>query len=112
MRQYITFALVATLIATVTAYPNVDTAATLEEAILEESVRVKRFTCDFLSYKQWNHTPCTTHCYALNRSGGYCNEQGVCVCRKGKIFNSPTMRPTMEPTMAPNGVLGRDFSYI
>lgn len=47
--------------------------------------RVKRFTCDVLSVEArgvaLNHSACAAHCLVRGKSGGYCNDKRVCVCR-------------------------------
>lgn len=92
MRQsIIIFVLVATLMA-VSAFPVEE--AELDEsyqpivehpevnvAVHEENHRVKRDTCDLLSGLGWGHAPCAAHCKLRGNRGGYCNSQGVCVCR-------------------------------
>lgn len=46
----------------------------------EAHSRVKRFTCDALGH--WiGDTGCAAHCYTLLKSGGYCNNEQICVCR-------------------------------
>ncbi|XP_077277620.1 defensin-like isoform X1 [Temnothorax americanus] len=49
-----------------------------------EHHRERRITCDLLSGKGVGHSACAAHCIARNRRGGYCNNKGVCVCRKSK----------------------------
>nr|AHW49171.1 defensin [Drosophila virilis]AHW49172.1 defensin [Drosophila virilis] len=44
--------------------------------------RQKRATCDLLSGFNVNHSACAAHCIGLGRSGGYCNDKAVCVCRR------------------------------
>nr|WAB21908.1 defensin [Sphaeridium marginatum] len=57
-------------------------APTFEE--FQEVIRVKRVTCDLLSFKGFklNHSACAAHCLALGKRGGYCNNKKVCVCRR------------------------------
>ncbi|KAJ9596617.1 hypothetical protein L9F63_012376, partial [Diploptera punctata] len=47
--------------------------------------RAKRVTCDVLSFEaggvSLGSSICALHCLALGKSGGYCNDQDVCVCR-------------------------------
>ncbi|WAR19677.1 hypothetical protein MAR_001515 [Mya arenaria] len=42
---------------------------------------VKRFTCTFMG--DW---ACETHCYTLNRQGGWCDSRNVCNCRQERIL--------------------------
>ncbi|XP_064542384.1 defensin [Drosophila montana] len=44
--------------------------------------RQKRATCDLLSGFDVNHSACAAHCIGLGRSGGYCNDKAVCICRR------------------------------
>ncbi|XP_065093662.1 defensin-B-like [Ochlerotatus camptorhynchus] len=48
-----------------------------------EFQRRKRITCDLLSGLGWGNSLCASHCMAISwrYRGGYCNSQGVCVCR-------------------------------
>ncbi|EAT44831.1 AAEL003849-PA [Aedes aegypti] len=48
-----------------------------------EFQRRKRISCDLLSGLGWGHSICAGHCLAISwrYRGGYCNDQGVCVCR-------------------------------
>ncbi|XP_053680250.1 defensin [Anopheles nili] len=52
---------------------------THQEAL--ESHRTKRATCDLASGFGVGSSLCAAHCLALRKRGGYCNPQGVCVCR-------------------------------
>nr|AYV99145.1 defensin 2B [Octodonta nipae] len=56
-----------------------------EQPAQKDHIRVRRFTCDVLSAEgagfKVNHAACAGHCLALGKSGGYCNGQGVCICR-------------------------------
>ncbi|XP_017865416.1 PREDICTED: defensin [Drosophila arizonae] len=48
----------------------------------ESHSRLKRATCDLLSGFSVNHSACAVHCIGLGKSGGYCNDKAVCVCRR------------------------------
>lgn len=58
--------------------------------ILEHGRRVKRFTCDALSLDvnflgtgfKANNSICATKCVILLYTGGYCDNQGECICRQ------------------------------
>lgn len=57
----------------------------LPAAANDAPVPEPRITCDLLSGLGWNHALCAAHCLAIwggGYTGGYCNSQGVCVCRK------------------------------
>jgi len=60
---------------------------TTECLVSEHGVRVKRVTCDLLSFQsKWvtpNHSACAAHCLALFKGfkGGRCRD-AVCHCRK------------------------------
>lgn len=60
--------------------PRVDVESQL---VQQEGVAVhtrhKRFTCDVLGFL--GPGPCIAHCLALQRRGGYCNKNKICICR-------------------------------
>ncbi|CAH1108361.1 unnamed protein product [Psylliodes chrysocephalus] len=49
------------------------------------SLRVKRATCDILSFEvigfKFNHSACAVRCKVAGKSGGWCDDQGKCNCR-------------------------------
>jgi len=47
---------------------------------------VKRATCAIGDAVGVGDLGCEAHCWALNRQGGHCNSQNVCVCRSETIF--------------------------
>ncbi|CAG9769367.1 unnamed protein product [Ceutorhynchus assimilis] len=57
-----------------------------DEQIHEGHIRVRRATCDLLSFEikgiKINDSACAAHCITRGKRGGYCNDYKVCVCRK------------------------------
>ncbi|XP_030764370.1 defensin, isoforms B and C [Sitophilus oryzae] len=57
-----------------------------QDQLIEGPVRVKRATCDLLSFEikgfKLNDSACAAHCLTLGKRGGHCNGSKVCVCRK------------------------------
>ncbi|XP_050096109.1 defensin [Anopheles aquasalis] len=47
-----------------------------------ENYRAKRATCDLASGFGVGSSLCAAHCIARRYRGGYCNDRGVCVCRR------------------------------
>uniref|UniRef100_A0A1I8Q9Y2 Invertebrate defensins family profile domain-containing protein n=1 Tax=Stomoxys calcitrans TaxID=35570 RepID=A0A1I8Q9Y2_STOCA len=60
----------------------VDGVEALRQLEPELHGRYKRATCDLLSMWNVNHSACAAHCLLLGKSGGRCNDDAVCVCRK------------------------------
>ncbi|XP_076274306.1 defensin, isoforms B and C-like [Rhynchophorus ferrugineus] len=56
-----------------------------QDDLAEGPVRVKRATCDLLSFEvkgfKLNDSACAAHCLTLGKKGGHCNSSKVCVCR-------------------------------
>nr|ABZ80665.1 defensin [Sitophilus zeamais] len=57
-----------------------------QDDLIEGPVRVKRATCDLLSFEikgfKLNDSACAAHCIQLGKRGGHCNNSKVCVCRR------------------------------
>lgn len=69
-----------------TAEPKTDVIPLDEVADHEpemHGLRLKRATCDLLSFSPFSGTACAVSCISLRRGfhGGYCSK-GVCRCRK------------------------------
>ncbi|XP_056641804.1 tenecin-1 isoform X1 [Diorhabda sublineata] len=52
----------------------------------DSHLRVKRFTCDVLSFEavgvKLNDAACALHCVKIGKRGGWCDGHKVCNCRK------------------------------
>ncbi|KAF7266950.1 hypothetical protein GWI33_019784 [Rhynchophorus ferrugineus] len=84
MFKFAFFGLLAVLVLSVHSAP----VSEFEEELIQvsEHGRVKRATCDLLSFEAFgiklNDSACAAHCLQLGRRGGHCNDEKVCVCRR------------------------------
>ncbi|XP_072762839.1 defensin-1 [Anoplolepis gracilipes] len=59
-----------------------DESLELPVTLVKEHHRTRRFTCDLLSGAGVDHSACAAHCILRGKTGGRCNNDRVCVCRK------------------------------
>nr|AGI17576.1 defensin [Pyrrhocoris apterus] len=87
--KFVVLFIFTVVVAMASAHPYipVDEDADVPDAIPEEyhSLRVKRATCDVLSFSsKWftpNHSACAIHCIAKGYKGGSC-KKAICHCRR------------------------------
>ncbi|XP_055592697.1 defensin Lucifensin-like [Uranotaenia lowii] len=55
---------------------------------MEPPPRAKRATCDLLSGLGIQHSACAASCLARLYRGGFCNSEGICVCRDKLVMGN------------------------